>query len=151
MIYPRRKATDLIVVHSTATPAGADQHARDIDRMHRVKGLNGIGFHYVITLDGKIEAGRPEGAIGAHTQGHNATSVAVAYVGGLDHAGLAADTRTEAQKLTLATLIAQLKNQYPEARVVGQRDLPNETGRPDPFLWVKGNPGFDAAAEYAAP
>lgn len=149
MIYPRRKATDLIVVHSTATPGGADRHVRDIDRMHRAKGLNGIGFHYIVTLDGQVEKGRPEECIGAHTQGYNATSVAVAYVGGLSLAGFAEDTRTAAQKLAMRKLISKLRERYPEARVAGQRDLPNETGRPDPFVWVKNSPGFDAAAEFA--
>lgn len=149
MIYPRRKATDLIVVHSTGTLGGADKHARDIDRMHRQRGLNGIGFHYVIALDGGIEKGRPEDCIGAHAQGYNATSVAVAYVGGVDHGGFAADTRTAAQKMALARLVMELRHRYPEARVVGQRDLPNETGRADAFVWVKNSPGFDAVAEFA--
>jgi N-acetylmuramoyl-L-alanine amidase len=149
MIYPRRKATDLIVVHSTGTLGGAEKWARDIDRMHRLRGMNGIGFHYVIALDGTIQKGRPEDCIGAHTQGHNHNSVAVAYVGGVDLGGFAADTRTAAQKMALARLILELRERYPEARVAGQRDLPNTTGRADPFVWVKNSPGFDATAEFA--
>jgi N-acetylmuramoyl-L-alanine amidase len=75
--------------------------------------------------------------------------VAVAYVGGVDLGGFAADTRTAAQKMALRRLILELRERYPEARVVGQRDIITETGRSDPFLWVKNSPGFDAKAEFA--
>jgi N-acetyl-anhydromuramyl-L-alanine amidase AmpD len=121
---------------------------RDIDRMHRARGMNGIGFHFVIGLDGQIETGRPQETIGAHVPGHNHNSVAVAYVGGVDHGGFAKDTRTAAQKLALRKLIKTLRALYPEASVVGARDLPNETGRLDPYGFNKMSPGFDAAAEY---
>jgi N-acetylmuramoyl-L-alanine amidase len=143
MIYPRRKTTDLIVVHATGTPAGKDMKLRDIDRKHRSEGLNGIGFHYLVTLDGTVLNGRPAECVGAHTQGYNHNSVAVAYVGGAE-----GDTRTPAQAVALDQLIKALRREHPEARVVGQRDLPNETGRADPFQWVKNSPGFDAQATY---
>lgn len=144
MIYPRRKATDLIVVHATGTPAGKDLHVRDIDRMHRSRGLNGIGFHFIVTLDGTIENGRPADTIGAHTQGYNHNSVAIAFVGGAE-----GDTRTPAQVAAMHRLVKALRLEYPDARVAGQRDLPNTTGRADPFQWVQNSPGFNASAEFA--
>ena len=49
---------DSIIVHCSATKAGQDFTATDIDRWHRERGFNGIGYHYVIRLDGKLEKGR---------------------------------------------------------------------------------------------
>ena len=45
---------DSIIVHCSATKAGQDFTAADIDRWHRERGFNGIGYHYVIRLDGKL-------------------------------------------------------------------------------------------------
>ena len=50
--------------------------------------------------------------------------IGICYEGGLDIRGQPADTRTLAQKETLQRLLERLKEDYPEARVVGHRDLP---------------------------
>ena len=42
---------DSIIVHCSATKAGQDFTAADIDRWHRERGFNGIGYHYVISGD----------------------------------------------------------------------------------------------------
>jgi N-acetyl-anhydromuramyl-L-alanine amidase AmpD len=42
----------------------------------------------------------------------------------MDIRGRPADTRTVEQKETLHKLIERLKEDYPEAKVVGHRDLP---------------------------
>ncbi len=57
---------DSIIVHCSATKAGQDFTAADIDRWHRERGFNGIGYHYVICLDGKLEKGRDVALAGAH-------------------------------------------------------------------------------------
>lgn len=147
MIYPKRSFTDLIVIHCTATPEGKDLHVKDIDRLHRARGLNGVGYHYVITLDGHVEPGRPLETVGAHVQGYNSSSVGIAFVGGLDAAGKAKDTRTEPQKAALKGLVSLLQAQYPLAKVVGHRDLPKETvrGRADPFTVLRESPCFDVS------
>jgi len=141
MNYPSRKATTHIVIHCTATPEGRDVTAKDVDRMHRQRGFNGIGYHYVIKLDGTIEKGRPEDAIGAHVEGQNSTSIGISYVGGVDANDInkALDTRTEAQKKSLLKLIKQLREKYPKAQVLGHRDFPGVK---------KACPCFDAKTEY---
>jgi N-acetyl-anhydromuramyl-L-alanine amidase AmpD len=63
----------------------------------------------------------------------------VCYEGGLDAEGHPADTRTPAQKETLRKLLLRLKTDYPNARMVGHRDLPDVK---------KACPCFDAEAEY---
>ena len=57
---------DSIIVHCSATKAGQDFTAADIDCWHRERGFNGIGYHYVIRLDGKLEKGRDVSLAGAH-------------------------------------------------------------------------------------
>ena len=87
---------DSIIVHCSATKAGQDFTAADIDRWHRERGFNGIGYHYVIRLDGRLEKGREIDLAGAHCKGWNERSVGICYIGGLDENGHPADTRRNA-------------------------------------------------------
>ena len=130
---------DHIIVHCTATKADIDLHAKDIDSWYKAKSWRGIGYHYVIDKDGLLEIGREISVAGAHCNAPNinATSIGIVYVGGLDSEGNPADTRTEAQKTTLRTLITALKSIWPRAEVSGHRDWSN-----------KDCPCFDAVAEY---
>lgn len=101
-----------IIVHCSATKEGQDWHAKDIDKWHRDKGYDGIGYHFVIDLDGKIEQGRVLSRVGAHCLRHNQFSIGICYVGGLNKKGVAADTRTPAQKKSLRSLVDRLVSQY---------------------------------------
>lgn len=101
-----------IIVHCTATREGKAFTVADVDRWHRERGWKGCGYHYLITLDGKVEQGRPEQIAGAHCTGRNIESLGVCYVGGCDLVGKAKDTRTEAQKKALVTLIRQLMHTH---------------------------------------
>lgn len=134
-----------IIVHCTATAQGRAFTVDDVRRWHTLpknKGGNGwadIGYHYLITLDGAIHPGRPVELAGAHCLGHNARSVGVCYVGGVDTDGRTPkDTRTPDQKNALANLLAELKQRYPAARIHGHRDFA-----------AKACPSFDATEEYA--
>lgn len=102
-----RKITE-IIVHCSATREGKEFTAADIDRWHREKGWKGCGYHYVITLDGRVQQGRPEQIAGAHCSGRNAESIGICYIGGCDLVGKSKDTRTEAQRKSMVTLIRQL-------------------------------------------
>lgn len=64
---------DTIVIHCSATRAGHDVTAAVIDAWHRDRGFWSIGYHYVIRLDGSIEAGRDVTLTSrAHCMGWNA-------------------------------------------------------------------------------
>jgi N-acetylmuramoyl-L-alanine amidase len=118
-----RKITE-IIIHCSATPAGRHFTVQDIDRWHRAQGFSSIGYHYVIYLDGSIHPGRPVEDIGAHCLGHNAHSIGVCYIGGLDADTLEpADTRTPEQRTALRKLIAQLQEQYPGTTVHGHNEF----------------------------
>lgn len=128
-----------IIVHCSATPEGKDFHASDIDKWHRNRGFNSIGYHYVITLDGKVEQGRHEDKVGAHASGYNSHSIGVCYIGGVEVDGKTPkDTRTDAQKEALANLIGKLKKKHPGAVVHGHNEVAN-----------KACPCFNAREEYA--
>lgn len=127
-----------IIVHCTATPRSRSVSTAEVDRWHRQRGFSQIGYHYLIRLDGTVETGRPESAVGAHCVGHNAHSIGVAYAGGIEPDGTPADTRTAAQKASLIRLLTVLVSRYPGAIIRGHRDFA-----------PKACPSFDATAEYA--
>ena len=149
---------DSIIIHCSATKAGQDFKAKDIDRMHRARGFNQIGYHFVIDLDGTIEEGRPLSIEGVHcnTKGssglsYNKHSIGICYIGGLDVNGQPADTRTDAQKQSMRDLVMRLKQEYPIAEVLGHRDTSpdlNDNGIVEPSEWIKMCPCFDAATEF---
>ena len=127
-----------IIVHCAATKEGKEFHASDIDRWHKQRGWKGIGYHYVITLDGKVEKGRDESAIGAHCTNHNRYSIGICYIGGLDKDGKPKDTRTLEQKNAMKELLLKLIKKYPKATIHGHREFAN-----------KACPCFNAKEEYA--
>lgn len=129
---------DTLIVHCSATAAGRDFRAADIDRWHRAQGWDGCGYHYVVTLDGTMEQGRSENVAGAHCKGHNAHSIGVCYIGGCASDGKTPkDTRTPAQRAALLRLLKQLRAEHPAAAIHGHRDYA-----------AKACPSFDATAEY---
>ena len=98
-----------IIVHCSATPEGRDYTIAQIRQWHLQRGFRDIGYHYVIYRDGTIHTGRPVAQAGAHCTGHNAHSIGVCYVGGVAKDNKTPkDTRTEAQKKSLANLHAPM-------------------------------------------
>lgn len=142
----KRKITE-IIIHCSATPEGKDYTVEDVRKWHLQQGWSDIGYHYVIYRDGTIANGRDVDLVGAHCNkgGHNQHSIGVCYIGGVENkAGVAAprqkakDTRTEAQKMSLLSLLLDLKKLYPDAQIYGHRDF--DSG--------KDCPSFDARKEY---
>jgi N-acetylmuramoyl-L-alanine amidase len=90
------------------------------------RGWLDIGYHYVITLDGTLEDGRPNQQIGSHVAGYNKSSLGICLVGGLDiNTGKPAATFTKEQMVSLRILINFLKAQYPTiANIKGHHDFP---------------------------
>ena len=149
---------DSIVIHCSATREGQDFRAKDIDRMHRQRGFNRIGYHYVIDLDGTIEAGRPTTMEGAHcntkglsAQSYNKHSIGICYIGGLDKNGKPADTRTDEQKKALRKLVAELCGKYTILEIIGHRDASPDLdgdGEVESNEWIKSCPCFDVRSEF---
>lgn len=133
-----------ILIHCTATPEGRDVHVADIEQWHRQRqfrpyGGTYCGYHYLVCLDGSIEAGKPLEAMGQHCKGHNKYSVGICYAGGLDTKKKPKDTRTKAQKESLFRLVKELKARFPNATVHGHNEFA-----------AKDCPCFNVSKEYSS-
>ena len=127
-----------IIIHCSDTEEGQNFTAADIDKWHKAKGWKGIGYHFVVDLDGTIERGRRLCEVGAHCEYHNIHSIGVCYIGG-KRKGEHVDTRTPAQKIAMEILVASLCTMFPNiSRVCGHRDYAN-----------RACPCFDAVKEYS--
>lgn len=108
--------------------------------------MNGIGYHYVVRLDGTVEKGREVEVAGAHCLGWNGRSIGICYIGGLDTNGNPADTRTNEQKKSMKGLVEELKLRYRIVTVMGHRDTSpdlNGNGIIEPGEFIKFCPCFD--------
>jgi len=79
----------------------------------------------VIKQDGTIEKGREEKEIGAHASGFNKGSLGICLVGGVDDLNEPKNNFTKNQFDSLYRMLNQLKEKYPDAKILGHRDLPN--------------------------
>ena len=124
---------DKIIIHCSATQEGKNISAEEIDRWHKARGWRGIGYHFVIALDGSMEYGRAINKVGAHVKGHNKNSIGIVYIGGVeekrgpDGNWIAKDTRTPKQKESLLDLIKTLKRLHPDATVHGHNEFANKS------------------------
>ena len=129
---------DKIILHCAATPEGRDVKTETIKSWHvKGNGWSDIGYHFVIELDGSVHNGRPMHRIGAHTKGHNATSIGICYVGGMDKDKTPKDTRNEVQRAAMDKLISSLLEEYPGATIHGHNEFA-----------AKACPSFDVQKEY---
>jgi len=182
------RSLNLIVVHCSATAngdalfrgqsgkPGFQTAATAIDAMHAQRGfkrdaaaaarfnpqLKSIGYHFVIACNGALFTGRDLPEVGAHVQGHNATSIGICMVG--------TSAYTVDQFKALEALLRQLNKalSIPLAKptrvnrttggstlingVCGHRDLSpdlNGDGRITSNEYVKTCPGFDVS-DYIA-
>ncbi len=134
---------DKIIIHCSATQEGKQISAATIDAWHKKRGWRGIGYHYVVGLDGMIEYGRPVEQPGAHVKGLNKNSIGIVYIGGVeaergpDGDWVAKDTRTPEQIATLLELLRVLKKLHPDATIHGHNEFA-----------AKACPCFNAYEEY---
>lgn len=132
-----------IFIHCTA--GNQKQTKQQLLDEFKARGWKNPGYHYVVFPDGKIEQLLDEDGISNGVQGYNSTSINIAYVGGIDKQGRPVDNRTGAQKQQIYTLLQGLKERYPDAHIMGHRDIWGK----DPSNWKKMCPCFDAELEYA--
>ena len=108
-----------IVIHCSATPNGRHHTAQDIHRQHKERGIDVIGYHYLIRVHGIIDNGRPEYWSGTHASGHNKGSIGVCMIG--------TDNYNEQQWRNLRTLIAKLSFKYQDVKVIGHNEISKKT------------------------
>jgi len=119
-----RKQTDLLVVHCSYTPPSMDVGADVIRQWHMSRGWSDIGYHYVITRAGDLEAGRREEAQGAHVKGQNWRSIGVCLIGGKSEDEDTDEFNyTQPQMLALNDLVKGLCERFPDIRVAGHNEF----------------------------
>ena len=77
-----KRKIDKIIVHCSATKPSHDIDVKEVDKWHKKRGWSGIGYHFFIKRGGQIEIGRSLEKQGAHTKGHNKSSIGICYAGG---------------------------------------------------------------------
>ena len=131
-----------LVIHCSATPAnvamnitlpGEDIGVAEIRKWHtdppppkgNGRGYSDIGYHCVIRRSGLVELGRPIERIGAHVLGHNANSIGICLVGGIDISGRAENNFEPPQWEALYKLLTDLTKRFPSVKQIkGHRDYP---------------------------
>ena len=131
-----------IFVHCTA--GSQHQSIEDLKAEFRQKGWQFPGYHYVIDPKGGIHQLLALEKVSNGVQGYNSSAINVAYIGGIDSHGKPIDNRTSEQKNTLTLLLHKLKQQFPDAQIMGHRDIWGK----DKSNWKKMCPCFDAIDEY---
>jgi N-acetylmuramoyl-L-alanine amidase len=123
MEYTPREKTDFIVIHCAATRPDQDIGEDEIRRWHKDNGWADIGYNLVIRRSGQVEIGRPLDYRGAHDKGYNGRAVGLCLVGGVDDNGHPDRNFTEVQFDALKIWLQALHAVWPEAQIVGHRDL----------------------------
>lgn len=128
-----------LVVHCTASPATATKDGI-LNYWRETRGWAVPGYHILIEASGLCHRLVPNDHVSNGVAGHNAHSLHVSYIGGIDAKGWPKDTRTRQQKAELLRVLTAWKQAYPNAVIQGHRDFAGVT---------KACPSFDAKAEYA--
>jgi len=138
----KRKITR-IVLHCTATLPSATTDA--ILKGWRKLGWTSNGYHWIIDRFGIATRLQDDELVSNGVKGHNSNSIHISYIGGMAK-GKPQDTRTAEQKETLKMLVDEYLVKYPNAEVLGHRDLSpdlDNDGIVEPHEWVKSCPCFD--------
>lgn len=135
---------EYIVVHCTgtrpdATIEGMKAHWKSL-------GWKNPGYHVVIRKDGSVVRLANNEDVVNGVKGYNMNSLHVAYIGGIKSNGHLGNTLTADQELSLAIVLSQWAKKYPDATIVGHRDLSPDAdgdGVIEECEWVKQCPCFD--------
>jgi len=131
-----------VVIHASETFTNKNIGAIEINNIHNELGHDGIGYHYVIRRDGRIQRGRPVNKQGEHApvNGHDQYSIGIVMVGGLDGPAetpvvrSSAGSFTRAQYTALEQFIGAFYRQYPGGQVFGHNDI--DVNELDPYFDV---------------
>lgn len=101
---------EMVIIHCSDSPEGDVHSIREFHMRPKSEGGRGfddIGYHFVILKDGTVQDGRSIEKVGAHCEGHNATSIGVCLVGKPDMQRPSVDF-TDSQMRALKILVHQI-------------------------------------------
>ena len=129
-----------LTVHHTVTPTNDSMspqaRLRQIQSFHQdVRGWCDVGYHFLVSRDGRLWEGRPSGVIGSHVGGANSGNVGISFMGTHTSTPI-----TETQLDNVATLISDVTDQYgidiSSTTVKGHRDR-GQTSCPGDALYAQ--------------
>lgn len=123
-----REGTGAIVIHHAGLTKDIDIGVPAIHDMHLGNGWAGIGYHFIIHKDGKIEEGRPLQYMGAHAYKNNQYTVGICMTGNYN-LGFPPFEQTLAVEQLTAALCKKYKIKPTDYTIFGHRDL-NATSCP---------------------
>ena len=132
-----KRKKQFLIIHCTATPEGRGVSENDIRTWHTApkptgNGWQQVGYTDMITLDGTVINLVPNNDDGYvdpweitnGAVGKNSISRSIVYVGGLATDGRTAkDTRTAAQRATLARYVKSFHAKHPTVRIIGHNEV----------------------------
>jgi len=124
-------------LHCAATPEGLNMKAKQVADYHMrpvAKGGRGWdrpGYSQVVELDGTtvtLRAYNDNDMVESHEMtwgavGINHKAIHVCYIGGVDKKGIPKDTRTEAQKKALESIVKSWIAKWPWIKIIGHYDV----------------------------
>ena len=118
-----RRKTDQIIIHHVG---GTDREvsAATIHQWHLQNGWVGIGYHFVIHKDGRVERGRPLNTVGAHCQGQNDHTIGINLTGNFDYSR-PTDAQLAAAEILLSNICMIYKLDPGSRAIFGHRDFNN--------------------------
>ena len=116
----KREKTDTIVIHCSATPPTMDISVETIREWHVGENhWDDVGYHHIVKRCGTLEPARPEEMQGSHNPQTNYRSVAVCLIGGSNASGDWENNFTDAQFVSLKSLILDLIKRYEIKKIIG--------------------------------
>ena len=131
-----------IAIHHTATPASitpfriAELHV-NADPSRGKESWPGIGYHFFVYDDGRIEQANPLETVSYHVYRHNAYTVGIAFAGSFMNGRIPTSAQLRSGAHLVAWLMQELKVSL--ARVWGHRDFPDNTTVCPGSEWNNGN------------
>ena len=139
------RVVNQVIVHATETTTDKNIGAIEINNINNELGFDGIGYHYVIRRDGRLQRGRPVNKRGEHVT--DATiekeSIGIILVGGLNCSSgdpnptsfRSSQSFTISQYDTLEKFLTAFYRKYPGGKVFGHNDV--DTTEADPYFDVQ--------------
>lgn len=136
-----------IILHCTG--GKPEQTTDSIKAGWKKKGWKKGGYHHLVSADGSSEQLAQDDEITNGVAGYNSNAIHICYKGGYDfELKKGKDTRTDAQKFTLKTLVKSYHAKYPNAKIKGHRDFSpdkDKDGVIEKFEWIKVCPSFEVS------
>lgn len=122
-----RQITEIIIHCSATRPKWMEEYSfaaqvAEIKRWHvEERGWSDIGYHYLISRQGKVVAGRPLKRDGVHVKGRNRGTIGICLIGGHGSTdrGKFLDEFTAAQEVALRQLLLDLRDRFGPVAITG--------------------------------